>query len=82
MRNAWIEVKTKSNTCQKVARKLRGLPEIREADALFGDVDVLVLAAIDDEKQDYLDKLEELIGKIKKIPGVVTTVTRPVKKPE
>lgn len=82
MRNAWIEVKTKSNTCQRVAKKLRSFPEIVEADALFGNVDVLVLAKIDDKKKDYLDALEELITRIKKVNGVVTTVTRPTKKPK
>ena len=82
MRNAWIEVKTKSDTCQKVAKKLREFPEIKEADALFGNVDVLALAKIDDEKTDYLDNLEILIGKIKRLSDVVTTVTRPVKRPK
>jgi len=82
MRNAWIEVKTEPNTCQKVAKKLRTLPEVKEADALFGNVDVLVLAKIDDKKSDYLDALEELIERIKKVEGVVTTVTRPTKRPK
>lgn len=82
MKNAWIEVKTRSDTCQKVAKELRDFSEVKDADALFGDVDVLVLAKIDDEKGDYLDLLEELIGKIKRLDDVVTTVTRPVKRPK
>lgn len=82
MRNVWIEVKTESNTCQKVAKELRSFSEIKEADALFGNVDVLVLAKIDDKKSDYLDAVEELIRRIKKTSGVVTTVTRIVKRPE
>lgn len=81
MRNAWIEVKTKSSTCQKVAKALRSMPEVSEADALFGNVDVLCLVKINDEAKDYLDELELLIGKIKELDNVVTTVTRPTKRP-
>ena len=82
MKNAWIEVKTESNTCQIVAKALRDFPAVKEADALFGDIDVLVLVEIDDEQYDYLDQLEEIITKIKETKGVVTTVTRPVKRPK
>ena len=81
-RNGWIEVKTKSSTCQIVARKLRQMPEVTAADALFGNVDVLALVEIDEAKGDYLDQLEKIIGKIKNIPEVVTTVTRPTKRPK
>ena len=74
LKNLWIEVKTKGNTCKEVAKKIRNLAFIKFADALFGDVDVMVFARI--HPDDYLEEAEELIGKIKSIEGVITTITR------
>jgi len=82
MRNAYIEVKTEANSCQKVAAALRNMPGIKDADALFGDVDVMAVAEVSDDSADYLDELEALIESVKELSGVVTTVTRPVKSRE
>ncbi len=54
LKNLWIEVKTKGNTCKEVAKKIRNLAFIKFADALFGDVDVMVFARI--HPDDYLEE--------------------------
>ncbi|MFW3146063.1 MAG: Lrp/AsnC ligand binding domain-containing protein [Thermoplasmatota archaeon] len=69
----FIFIKTHSKEEVKTYRLLREIPEIIEINPLFGDYDIIAKV----EAKDFKDLSMIVLNKIRKIPGVVDTMTMP-----
>lgn len=71
MLRAYILIKTKPGTSENVARDLRNIAEVKQADPVYGRFDVIAVVEVRD-----LDALAELVYKaIEGHPNIVHTET-------
>ena len=68
---AYVLFKVSSGTEREVCQKLIEFGEVKQADIIFGEYDVIVKVATQD-----LDKLEEFVSlKVRNVPNVLVTST-------
>ena len=68
---AYVLFKVASGTEREVAQKLTEFKEVKEADIVFGEYDVIASLTIDS-----LEKLEEFVSEsIRNVPNVLVTST-------
>ena len=68
---AYVLFKVASGTERDVAQKLIEFGEVKEADIVFGEYDVIASLCVED-----LDKLEEFVSEsIRNVPNVLVTST-------
>ncbi len=69
---AYVLFKVASGTEREVAQKLTEFKEVKEADIVFGEYDVIASLTIDN-----LEKLEEFVSEsVRNVPNVLVTSTR------
>ena len=71
MVRAYIEIKVESGKEREIRDKLRKIPEVKFADIITGDIDIIVVI----EAETYNDIAGIILEKIRKIPGIVRTET-------
>ncbi len=71
MVRAYIEIKVESGKEKDVRNELRKIPEVKLADIITGDIDIIVVV----EAETYNDIANIILEKIRRIPGIVRTET-------
>lgn len=69
----FIFIKTVPKQEVKAYRALMQIPEVKELNPLFGEYDLLVKV----EAVDFTELSRIIIEKIRKVPGVIDTITLP-----
>ncbi len=71
MVRAYIEIKVESGKEKDVRNELRKIPEVKLADIITGDIDIIVVV----EAETYNDIANIILEKIRRIRGIVRTET-------